>query len=593
MQPMTSWLAGRRTGSSLAAPEWAARHRWTTRAALVQAGCLALLTGALDHGRGAAALALLATGLPAVLATRETWPTRVRTVLTTLSLTTGAALLVPVTGEGEAFTWMLLAIAVCALYQDWVIVPTAVVVAVVDFAVVVFRPDRLDPYDLLPVVATLLVCLVHHRTWQLAEDTARTDPLTGLGNRRLLAEATDRMLRQDGPVSVLFCDLDGFKGVNDSRGHQFGDQLLAEVAGRLGAGVRSGDLVVRLGGDEFAVLVPGPAVHAADVARRLQTAMRVPVQLTGRPVTVTASIGVATTATAVRRDAEELLRNADVAMYQAKATGRDRIVTFAPGMAEAVLDRVELAEDLTAALAAGDQFSLHYQPVVTLPEGRVHGHEALLRWRHPTRGPVPPLQFVPIAERTGAIGPLGAWVLRRAVADAAAGLAGQPGPSRVAVNVSAVQLADEGFVDGVAAALAESGLPAQSLVLEVTESVLADDLDAVCARLQAVRDLGVRIAIDDFGTGYSSLSYLRRLPVDIVKIDRSFVTDLARGGSATTLVASILELARSLALDVVAEGVETPVQQAALAELGCTFAQGYLFGRPAPLDPAPRALQLD
>ncbi|MCO7219474.1 bifunctional diguanylate cyclase/phosphodiesterase [Klenkia sp. PcliD-1-E] len=580
---MTSWLAGRRTGSSLAAPEWAARHRWITRAALAQAVCLALLTGALDHGRGPAALVLLGTGLPAALATRETWPARVRTVLTTLSLTTGAALLVPVTGEGEAFTWMLLAIAVCALYQDWVIVPTAVVVAVLDFAVVVFRPHELDPYDLLPVVATLLVCLVHHRTWQLAEDTARTDPLTGLGNRRLLAEATDRMLRQDGPVSVLFCDLDGFKGVNDSRGHQFGDQLLAEVAARLGAAVRSGDLVVRLGGDEFAVLVPGPAVHAADVARRLQTAVRVPVQLTGRPVTVTASIGVATTATAVRRDAEELLRHADVAMYQAKATGRDRVVTFAPGMAEAVLDRVELAEDLTAAMAAGDQLSLHYQPVVTLPDGRVHGHEALLRWRHPTRGPVPPLQFVPIAEQTGAIGALGAWVLRRAVTDAAAGLTGGPGPSRVAVNVSAVQLADEGFVDGVAAALADSGLPPHLLVLEVTESVLADDVDAVCARLQAVRDLGVAIAIDDFGTGYSSLSYLRRLPVDIVKIDRSFVTDLARGGSATTLVASILELARSLSLQVVAEGVENAGQQAALADLGCSFAQGYLFGRPAPL----------
>ncbi|SDG89311.1 putative bifunctional diguanylate cyclase/phosphodiesterase [Klenkia brasiliensis] len=590
---MTSWLAGWRTGSSLAAPEWEARHRWITRAALAQAVCLALLTGALDHGRGAAGLVLLATGLPAALATRATWPSRLRTVLATLSLTTGAALLVPVTGQGESFSWMLLAIAACALYQDWAIVPTAVVVAVVDFAIVVFGPAELDLYDLLPVVATLLVCLVHHRTWQLAEDTARTDPLTGLGNRRRLAEATGRMLRAGGPLSVLFCDLDGFKGVNDSRGHHFGDQLLAEVAGRLGAGVRSGDLVVRLGGDEFAVLVPGPAVHAADVARRLQTAMRVPVQLTGRPVTVTASIGVATTATATGRDAEELLRNADVAMYQAKATGRNRVVTFAPGMAEAVLDRVELAEDLTAAMAAGDQLSLHYQPVVTLPDGRVHGHEALLRWRHPTRGPVPPLKFVPIAEQTGAIGALGAWVLHRAVADAAAGLADGSGPSRVAVNVSAVQLADEGFVDVVAAALAASGLPAHLLVLEVTESVLADDVDAVCARLQAVRDLGVRIAIDDFGTGYSSLSYLRRLPVDIVKIDRSFVTDLARGGSATTLVASILELARSLSLDVVAEGVETPVQQVALAELGCSFAQGYLFGRPAPLDTAARALQLD
>ncbi len=584
---MTSWLGGWRAGSSLAASEWELRHRWIVRAALAQAVVLALLTGALGHGRGPASLVLLLAGLPGLVATGAGWPRRVRTVLATLSLTVGAAALVPVTGQGEAFSWMLLAIAVSALYQDWAIVPTAVVVAVADVLVVVYRPGATDPYDLLPVVATLLVCLVHHRTWQLAEDRARTDPLTGLGNRRRLEEATARLLRQDGPMSVLFLDLDGFKAVNDGRGHLFGDQLLVEIADRLRTGVRSGDLVVRLGGDEFAVLVPGAAPHAAAVARRLQVAMRVPVQLTGRPVTVTASIGAATTGTVTRRDAEELLRNADLAMYQAKATGRDRVVSFAPGMAEAVTDRAALAEDLTAAMAAGDQLAVHYQPVVTLPGAEVHGYEALLRWRHPTRGPIPPLQFIPIAEQTGAISALGNWVLRQATRDAAAGLGRGTGPSTVAVNVSAVQLADHDFVHAVRSALADSGLPAELLVLEVTESVLADDLEAVCARLQQVRELGVRIAIDDFGTGYSSLSYLRCLPADIVKIDRSFVTDLARGGAATSLVASIVELSRSLSLDVVAEGVETEAQRATLARLGCTYAQGYLFGRPEPVASVP------
>jgi diguanylate cyclase (GGDEF)-like protein len=589
---MTSWLGGWRAGTSLAAAEWELRHRWIVRAALTQAVALALLTGALGHGRGPASSVLLLAGLPAVLATRVGWPARLRTVLATLSLTVGAATLVPITGQGEAFSWMLLAIAVSALYQDWVIVPTAVVVAVAEFGVVVYHPGRTDPYDLLPVVATLLVCLVHHRTWQLAEDRARTDPLTVLGNRRRLEEATARLLRHDGPLSVLFLDLDGFKAVNDGRGHLFGDQLLVEVADRLRTGVRADDLVVRLGGDEFAVLVPGVATHASDVARRLQAAMRVPVQLTGRPVTVTASIGVATTGTAGRRDAEELLRNADLAMYQAKATGRNRVVSFVPGMAEAVTDRAALAEDLTAAMAAGDQLAVHYQPVVTLPGGQASGYEALLRWRHPTRGPIPPLQFIPIAEQTGAITALGTWVLRQATRDAVTGLGGECGPSKVAVNVSAVQLADQDFVGTVRAALADSGLPAERLVLEVTESVLADDLVAVCARLQQLRDLGVRIAIDDFGTGYSSLSYLRQLPADIVKVDRSFITDLARGGAATTLVASIVELARSLSLDVVAEGVETELQRDTLAALGCTYAQGYLFGRPEPVAPAPAQLPL-
>ncbi len=580
------------TGATLSGPEWLVRHRWISGLAVSQAAVLALLAGALGHGRLIASGVLLLTGVPAVLALPIAFPARVRTVLATASLALGAAALVQITGQGEAYSWLLLVLTLCALYQDWIIVPTVLAVAVGDFVLTVLEPGGWDPFDLVPLVATLLAAVVHHRAWQLAEDKARTDPLTGLANRWRLREATDRLLRRDArSASLLFLDLDGFKAVNDSRGHAFGDALLVEVAARLQACVRADDLVVRLGGDEFAVLVPGDPVHAKDVARRVQTAMRVPVQLTGRAVRVTASVGVATHAGVSRRRVEDLLREADVAMYQAKTRGRDQVVVYTEGMSEAVVDRASLAEDLTVALAAGDQLSVHYQPVVALPEGVVTGYEALLRWRHPTRGAVPPLAFIPIAEESGAIGPLGRWVLQQATREAMAGLGADPGPSKVAVNVSARQLADDAFVDTVRDALRASGLPAEQLVLEVTESLLAEDLPTVCERLQELRTLGVRIAIDDFGTGWSSLSYLRGLPADIVKIDRSFITDLGRNTAATALVATIVELARSLSLDVVAEGVETTEQRDELSRLGCGYAQGWLFGRPVPQDPARRRLR--
>ena len=576
--------------TTLPVAEWVVRHRWIARLAVAQAVGVAMLAGSLGLGRPVAAQVLLVIGVPALLSLPAALPPRVRTMLATGSLALGASVLVPLTGQGETFAWLLLALTVSALYQDWVIVPTVLVVAGAHFTLIELGPSGLDPFDLVPLLATVLAGAVHHRSWRLAEVEARTDPLTGLANRRRLREAADRLLRRGGPASLLFLDLDGFKAVNDSRGHAFGDALLVEVAARLRACVRDGDLVVRLGGDEFAVLVPGDPVHAEDVARRVRIDMAVPVQLTGRAVRVTASIGVArTSGTAGRRSGADLLRDADVAMYQAKAAGRNRVVVCDEGMAEAVLDRAALAEDLLAALAAGDQLAVHHQPVVTLPAGVTAGYEALVRWQHPVRGPVPPLDFVPLAEETGAVLALGRWVLRQATRDAAAGLGGEVGPSKVAVNVSSRQLADDGFVDDVCEALRDSGLPADRLVLEVTETSLVEDLDSVCERLQELRALGVRIAIDDFGTGWSSLSYLRRLPVDIVKVDRSFITDLGRTPAATALVATIVELARGLSLDVVAEGVERTDQRDELARLGCAFAQGWLFGRPVPREPVRRA----
>jgi diguanylate cyclase len=339
--------------------------------------------------------------------------------------------------------------------------------------------------------------------------------------------------------------------------------------------------VARLGGDEFAVVVDGGADVATAVGERVLAAMAEPVDVGGRPLAVHVSIGIADTATADDRRAGTLLRNADLAMYRAKSLGKNRLVRYVPGMAQAAEDKATLLEDLTVATAAG-QLAVHYQPTVALAEGRTTGYEALLRWHHPERGLVPPAEFVPLAEESGVIVQIGRWVLEQAVRQAADWTAETGRPIGIAVNLSPRQLADDDVVDLVARVLTTTGLPADQLTLEVTEGVLLRDVDQVVDQLRALRELGVRIAIDDFGTGYSSLSYLRRLPADIVKIDRSFVQDLGSEGRSTTLVASIIELARSLRLEVVAEGVETPEQHAVLGDLACSHAQGYLFGRPQP-----------
>jgi diguanylate cyclase len=303
------------------------------------------------------------------------------------------------------------------------------------------------------------------------------------------------------------------------------------------------------------------------------------------------SIGLASTLTASERSSGTLLRNADLAMYMAKAQGKNRLVRYADGMAQAARTKLELLEDLAGAVAGG-QLEVHYQPTISLADGETTGYEALLRWHHPSRGTVPPVEFIPLAEDGGHIVEIGRWVLTQATAQAALWSEQAGRPIDVAVNLSPRQLADDDVVLAVREALAASGLPARQLTLEVTEGVLVRDVDHVVHQLHALRALGVRIAIDDFGTGYSSLSYLRRLPADIIKIDRSFVQELGPGGPSTTLVASIIELARSLHLDVVAEGVETSEQHAALETLSCSHAQGYLFGHPRPAaDQSPVAVR--
>ena len=417
---------------------------------------------------------------------------------------------------------------------------------------------------------------------------ARHDPLTGLANRVLFTDRVEaalaRAARAGGAaagavVAVLFFDLDDFKTVNDSLGHGAGDALLTGVARRLLNATRGCDTVARLGGDEFAVLLDGvhAAVEATLVAERVLAALTHPVPLDTGAVLASASIGIATSTHA--ETVEALLRNADMAMYQAKSGSKGRFALFQPALYDALRERVALEHDLRQAVEA-NALRIVYQPIVDLATERVLGIEALLRWRHAERGDVSPAAFIPVAEASGLILPLGGWVLREACARGA--LLHQRGASDlyVAVNVSGRQLMDPRFVGEVTAALAASELPASALLLELTENVLMQDTEENVARLHALRALGVRIAIDDFGTGYSSLAYLHRFPIDVLKIDKRFVDRVTAGGNDAALARTVIALGEALGVRTVAEGVETADQQAELLTLGCRVGQGYLFARP-------------
>jgi len=424
------------------------------------------------------------------------------------------------------------------------------------------------------------------------------DPLTGLSNRALFADrvehALDRVRRDDSPTpAVAFIDLDDFKLVNDSLGHGVGDQLLRAVADRLRGCLRSGDTPARLGGDEFAILLEdAPDVEAIlEVAERVLDALDAPVLIDGREVYARASIGIA-----MRRDAEttfdELLRNADLAMYTAKANGKGCIELFEPGMHHRAVDRLALRGDLERAVAEG-HIEVAYQPIVRLIGGEVVGFEALARWTHPERGPISPVEFVAIAEDTGMILPLGKLILRRACEQLAEWLAASPGSTwQMSVNMSARQVLAPDLVEVVAEITAAAGIEPGSLVLELTESVLLADSELVLRRLQQLKDLGVQIAIDDFGTGYSSLSYLQRVPFDILKIDRAFVSALRHEVPSTTLARTIMDLGRTLGRVVIAEGVEEQIELEGLVELGCELGQGYHFGRPVEALELERVLEL-
>ncbi|MEV6490551.1 EAL domain-containing protein [Actinoplanes sp. NPDC051633] len=409
-------------------------------------------------------------------------------------------------------------------------------------------------------------------------DLAMLDDLTGLPNRRSFEHGLRAALATGHP-HVALLDLDSFKSVNDDLGHATGDQLLETLGTRFAAAMPPEAMIARMGGDEFAVLVPAGGEAAIDaVVHRLTAALRAPVRAGDHELVVTASIG--STGSAGTTDPLEVMRRADIAMYAAKGAGL-RSRRYSPELDENLSAQALLGAELRAALTAGE-FRLHYQPIVSLPEGRPVAVEALVRWAHPTRGLVGPGDFVPTAERDGFIVELGAWILRTACHQAARWRAelGDRAPEKVSVNVSARQLAHPGFLDTVASALADAGLPPAFLAVEVTETAVFDGRSA--AVLHELKALGVRIALDDFGTGHSSLTLLRTVPVDILKVDKSFVDEITGAGRPAVIAMALIQVSDGLGLTAVAEGVETAEQAAELHRMGYRLAQGYHFGRPAP-----------
>ncbi len=425
------------------------------------------------------------------------------------------------------------------------------------------------------------------------ETLAFSDPLTGLPNRRLLTDRLGQALadaRRDGQhVALLFIDLDDFKQLNDSQGHAAGDKLLRAVAGELRSALRLTDTVARLGGDEFVVLLKDlpadrgeAAARTEEVARSLREATARGAARLGSTYHASVSIGIALGGPE-RIDGPELMRHADLAMYRAKALGRGQVALFSQNMLDTLSSRAALESDLRAALGS-TQICLHYQPQVG-PQGRILGAEALVRWTRPGQGPVSPAIFIPVAEDTGLILPLGRWILQTACQQLAA-WAQDPATAHLvlAVNVSSRQFQQTGFVDEIRDALRQTGAPATRLRLELTESVLVDNFDAVATRMEALKELGVGFSLDDFGTGFSSLGYLKRLPLDELKIDASFVREIETDANDQAIAAMVVALGRTLGLQVLAEGVETAAQRDLLAAMGCEHYQGYLFSRPQPIE---------
>jgi diguanylate cyclase (GGDEF)-like protein len=413
---------------------------------------------------------------------------------------------------------------------------------------------------------------------------ATHDSLTGLPNRTLILDRAEQALvrarRRNAPVAALFIDIDNFKTVNDTLGHDVGDELLRLLTARLDGVVRATDALGRLGGDEFVVIAEdlAPDMGPALVAERLLEALAEPVRLSTAQDTelvATASIGVAV---GDRACAEELLRDADIAMYRAKQDGKNRFVIFESDVHDAVQDRMALEIDLQHALAA-EQFFLVYQPTFDLREMRPTGIEALLRWQHPTRGVVQPDDFIPLLEETGLVVKVGRWVLEQACRQAAQWRA-DGHVIGIAVNVSGRQLDSDDLIDDVRDALAASDLDARALTLEITETTLMRNAEATAARLAAIKELGVRVAIDDFGTGYSSLAHLQRFPVDALKIDRSFISRLTQNREGETLIRTLVQLGKALAIETLAEGIEQQEELAILRNESCDSGQGFLFARP-------------
>lgn len=457
------------------------------------------------------------------------------------------------------------------------------IVALIAFAAAaVTRSMLMRPIELAQMVRRRTRALRNANTHLQREATH--DSLTGLGNRALLEHDLNLAIadaqRSLGQITVLLMDLDDFKSINDSLGHRAGDAMLQEVAGYLKRCVRPADAIYRLGGDEFVIVLNrlGDVDAAGAVARKILAEVARPHLVQGRETHLTTSLGIAIYPQDAS-DAESLLSLADVAMYRAKKSGRNQIAFFSPALDHAAQTRLQLVDQLREA-ARTEAFQLHYQVKVDIASGQAVGAEALLRWQHPVRGQVSPAEFIPLAEETGLIVPIGEWALRTACMEAMSWHRNLGMSLTIAVNLSAKQFQDDALLEKVRSALAYSGLPAHRLELEITESMMMHKPDEAAATMRALRQLGVHLSVDDFGTGYSSLGYLSRFPIQCLKIDRSFVLNILSCEADSTIARSIISLSKSLGLTVVAEGVETQEQLAFLRQHDCNIAQGYLLGRP-------------
>lgn len=583
-------------GGNLPLAAWQRRHRGMVTLLWLHALAIPLFGLAVDVGIFHALAEGSVVALAAVVAGQRGWPRGVRSTATVVGLLSSSGILVHLSGGLiEMHFHFFVMVAVITLYQDWLPFLLAIGYVVAHHGLagwfdphsVYNHPDALTyPWKWAAIHGAFIMAesVALLTSWRLSEE-GFLDPLTDLANRALLMDRTEHALargaRDGQPMAMLFMDLDGFKTINDSLGHSTGDGLLIAVSDRLRACLRSIDTAARLGGDEFAVLLESTDERGAGVvAERVLSALRPPFILQGREVFVTASIGVAA-GTPDEEDANELLRNADAAMYAAKSNGKARHEFFAANMYLTVLRRLELQNELQQAVR-NQEFAIQYQPIMELKTGRIAKVEALVRWEHPSRGLVPPMDFISVAEESGLIVEIGRHVLEQACYQARRwNLRYQRRRSlEVSVNVSARQLQDPELIHDVVAALQSSDLDPQHLTLEITESVVMEDVEASIDRLKELKALGVKLAIDDFGTGYSSLSYLQRFPVDVLKIDRSFVKVIDDDAEDSALVRAIVNLTDALGLESVAEGVETSEQLAALMAMGCDRAQGYYFARP-------------
>jgi diguanylate cyclase (GGDEF)-like protein len=583
-------------GRRLSDEVWAQRHRgltWLLWAHVPALYVFALLRG---WGAGSGALQVCVLIVPAGIAMIPWLSRNVRSSSTSIGLVIGASVLVHIAGGSvEAHFQFFVIVAFLTLYQSWLPFLLALAYVVLEHGVV----GALDPgvvynnandiahpwkYAVIHGGFILAAAFANVLSWRLTEQEALHDGLTGLPNRVFFLDSLNRSIEGKGRTStaVLFIDLDNFKDANDAFGHNVGDQLLQALSQRLQRLLRAGDVLARLGGDEFAIAFCGIANHdeTRDAAQRVLSAFNDPVRVAGVTLSSGASLGLAF-ADADTESGADLLRNADLAMYEAKRNGGGRVAEYHTILHTVALRRTELESELRLALDDG-QFVVHYQPIFELSTNRLIGTEALVRWLHPTRGLVPPVEFIPAAEQSGLIVPLGTWVLRTACRQTADWQARHPdqAPMSISVNLSPRQLLDRTLVATVAEALHDAGLEPSSLCLEVTEGSVITDFEATMPTLHALRALGVSLALDDFGTGYSSLSYLRQLPVNSVKIDRSFVSDLGESTANTQIVLAIIDLAHALGMSVTAEGAETEEQLASLRAMNSDHAQGYVLGRP-------------